>query len=85
MENNQAQDSVLINHNLRLVAHVVKKYYATESEQDDCFRWNNRPDKAVDSYNFDKERGFQPMRPVVLKMRFLCIFGRNGNLLRIYP
>ena len=30
----EARD-VLINHDLRLVAHVVKKYYATESEQDD--------------------------------------------------
>ena len=27
--------NTLIEHNLRLVAHIVKKYYAQESEQDD--------------------------------------------------
>ena len=49
----EARD-VLINHNLRLVAHVVKKYYATESEQDDLLSIGTIGlIKAVDSYNFD--------------------------------
>ncbi|MFQ6749996.1 MAG: sigma factor, partial [Clostridia bacterium] len=31
---NAAKD-ILINHNLRLVAHIVKKYYSQSSDQDD--------------------------------------------------
>ena len=54
----EARD-VLINHNLRLVAHVVKKYYATESEQDDLLSIGTIGlIKAVDSYNFDKGARF---------------------------
>ncbi len=34
-DGDQEARNVLVEHNLRLVAHVVKKYYAQESEQDD--------------------------------------------------
>lgn len=49
--------NVLIEHNLRLVAHIIKKYYASESDQDDLISIGTiglikgvstyRPDKGV--------------------------------------
>ena len=51
----EARD-VLINHNLRLVAHVVKKYYATESEQDDLLSIGSFMDISInDVIDTDKE------------------------------
>lgn len=51
----QARDA-LIEHNLRLVAHIVKKYYATSAEQDDLISIGTLGlIKGIDS--FDPEKG----------------------------
>ena len=45
----------LIEHNLRLVAHIIKKYYAAEGEQDDLISIGTIGlIKAVDSFNPEK-------------------------------
>lgn len=46
---------ILINRNLRLVAHIIKKYYSNNSEQDDLISIGTIGlIKAVDSFNGDK-------------------------------
>lgn len=45
----------LISHNLRLVAHIAKKYYASPSDQDDIISIGTIGlIKAVDTYRSDK-------------------------------
>ena len=45
----------LIEHNLRLVAHIVKKYYAVSTEQDDLLSiGHDRLIKAVNTFKADK-------------------------------
>jgi len=47
--------SELIEHNLRLVAHIIKKYYSDQSEQDDLISIGTIGlIKAIDSFNPDK-------------------------------
>lgn len=51
-ENNTQARSELIEHNLRLVAHVIKKYYSTYSDQDDLISIGTIGlIKAIDSFN----------------------------------
>lgn len=50
-----AARELLINHNLRLVAHIVKKYYANSCEQDDLISIGTIGlIKAVHTFNADK-------------------------------
>lgn len=45
----------LVEHNLRLVAHIIKKYYGTQSEQDDLVSIGTIGlIKAVDTYDMNK-------------------------------
>lgn len=45
----------LVEHNLRLVAHIIKKYYGTQSEQDDLVTIGTIGlIKAVDTYDMNK-------------------------------
>ena len=75
----EARD-VLINHNLRLVAHVVKKYYATESEQDDLLSIGTIGlIKAVDSYNFDKGARFSTYAARCIENEILMYLRRNSK------
>ena len=47
--------TALIEHNLRLVAHIVKKYYSGQSEQDDLISIGTIGlIKAVDSFDCEK-------------------------------
>ena len=47
--------NILIDHNLRLVAHIMKKYYASESDQEDLISIGTIGlIKAVSSYRLDK-------------------------------
>ena len=47
--------NTLIEHNLRLVAHIMKKYYASESDQEDLISIGTIGlIKAVSSYRMDK-------------------------------
>ena len=50
-----AARTALIEHNLRLVAHIVKKYYSGQSEQDDLISIGTIGlIKAVDSFDCEK-------------------------------
>ena len=47
--------NILVEHNLRLVAHIIKKYYGKQNEQDDLVSIGTIGlIKAVDTYNPDK-------------------------------
>ena len=65
-ENDNVAREILIKHNLRLVAHIVKKYYSTSADQDDLISIGTVGlIKAVKSYVFDnrrKERNFREIR-----------------------
>ena len=51
----QTARNTLIEHNLRLVAHIVKKYYSVASEQDDLVSIGTIGlIKAIDTFNADK-------------------------------
>lgn len=50
----EAKDK-LIEHNLRLVAHIIKKYYSSYSQQDDLISIGSIGlIKAINSYNYEK-------------------------------
>ena len=52
----RAARNELVEHNLRLVAHIVKKYYAVSGEQDDLISIGTIGlIKAVETYNLEKK------------------------------
>ncbi len=54
-ENDLQARNKLIEHNLRLVAHIIKKYYSTNSDQEDLISIGTIGlIKAIDSFNPDK-------------------------------
>ena len=54
-ENNTAARTELIEHNLRLVSHIIKKYYAGYDEQEDLISIGTIGlIKAIDSFDIDK-------------------------------
>lgn len=54
-EGNSAAREKLIEHNLRLVAHIIKKYYSTSLEQEDLISIGTIGlIKAIDSFNSEK-------------------------------
>ena len=60
----------LIEHNLRLVAHIAKKYTSPGASQDDLISIGTIGlIKAVNTYTAAR-RGWRPMPPSVLKMKF---------------
>lgn len=55
----RAARNELVEHNLRLVAHIVKKYYAVSGEQDDLISIGTIGlIKAVETYNLEKKTKF---------------------------
>ena len=55
-ENDESARAELIEHNLRLVAHIVKKYYANADDQDDLISIGTIGlIKGVDSYKPEKK------------------------------
>ena len=55
MQNDLKARQTLIEHNLRLVAHIIKKYYSTYSEQEDLISIGTIGlIKAINSYNPEK-------------------------------
>ena len=60
-QGNQAARQKLIEHNLRLVAHIIKKYYASQNDQEDLISLGTIGlIKAVDT--FDPEKGIRLSR-----------------------
>ena len=73
---------MLIEYNLRLVAHIAKKYQMMEADMEELVSIGAVGlIKAVDTFDQEKPVSWQPMQPVVWKMRSLCISGSE----RKYP
>lgn len=79
----------LVEHNLRLVAHIVKKYYAVSGEQDDLISIGTIGlIKAVESYDMNKKTRFATYAARCIENAILSqqnnwrLRWRNGCLLR---
>lgn len=60
----------LILHNMRLVAHITKKYGMPQPEQEELISIGTIGlVKAVDSFDYAKGRGLPPMPAGALKMK----------------
>lgn len=67
--------SKLIEHNLRLVAHIVKKYYTTNNDQDDLISIGTIGlIKAIDSFNIDNGARFATYAGKCLQNEILMYF-----------
>jgi RNA polymerase sporulation-specific sigma factor len=65
----------LIEHNLRLVAHIVKKYYTTAPDQDDLISVGTVGlIKAIDSFNYEKGARFATYAGKCLQNEILMYF-----------
>ena len=67
--------NTLIEHNLRLVAHIMKKYYANESDQEDLISIGTIGlIKAVNSYRLDKNIKFATYASRCIENEILMYF-----------
>lgn len=65
----------LIEHNLRLVAHIIKKYYSTYKEQEDLISIGTIGlIKAVNSYDFEKKTKFATYASKCIENEILMYF-----------
>ena len=70
----------LIKHNLRLVAHIVKKYYGGQIENDDIMSIGTIGlIKAVNSYSFDKNTKFSTFAAKCIENEVLMVIRKNKN------
>ena len=69
--------NLLVEHNLRLVAHIIKKYYTQSDHQDDLISIGTIGlIKAVNTSARTRASAWQHMRAGVLKM----LYYRNGTI-----
>ena len=67
--------NLLVEHNLRLVAHIVKKYYAVSGEQDDLISIGTIGlIKAVETYNLEKKTKFATYASRCIENEILMYF-----------
>lgn len=72
--------NLLVEHNLRLVAHIIKKYYTQSGDQEDLISIGTIGlIKAVNTFRPDRGINWRPTPAGVLKMKSSCIFGRSGR------
>ena len=70
----------LIKHNLRLVAHIVKKYYGGSIENDDLMSIGTIGlIKAVNSYSFEKNTKFSTFAARCIENEVLMVIRKNKN------
>lgn len=73
--------NMLIEHNLRLVAHIVRKYYASAKEQDDLVSIGTIGlIKAIDSYKYDSGTKFATYAGKCLQNEILMYFRSQKKL-----
>ena len=71
----------LIRHNLRLVAHIVKKYYALPGDQDDLVSIGTIGlMKAVDTFDSDRRARFSPYASRCIENEILMYFRSQRKL-----
>ena len=72
---------ILIEHNLRLVAHIVKKYYANYSEQDDLISIGTIGlIKGINSYNHNKGTKLATYCARCIENEILMYFRNNKKI-----
>ena len=86
LRNDMEARNTLIEHNLRLVAHIIKKYYSSVRDQDDLisigtFFFND----AATTEIYTKGSGSPPMPPAALKTKSSCISAPAKKLPRMCP
>ena len=75
----------LVEHNLRLVAHIIKKYYSNSSEQDDLVSIGTIGlIKAVSSFDYGKGTRFATYAARCIENEILMYFRNKKNMLRIF-
>lgn len=75
MDGDRGARDVLIERNLRLVAHIVKKYYTSHKEQDDLISIGTIGlIKAIDSYNINNGTKFATYASTCVKNEILMYF-----------
>ena len=80
-----AARNMLVEHNLRLVAHIIKKYYGTQSEQDDLVSIGTIGlIKAINTFDVNKNIKLVLMQADALKTKFLCISEMRRKVYRIF-
>lgn len=71
----KAAKNVLIEHNLRLIAHIIKKYYSNSSEQDDLVSIGTIGlIKAVSTFNYEKGTRFATYAARCIENEILMYF-----------
>ena len=76
----RAARNELVEHNLRLVAHIVKKYYAVSGEQDDLISIGTIGlIKAVETYNLEKKTKFATYASRCIENEILMYLRRNNK------
>ena len=74
----------LVEHNLRLVAHIAKKYYSSCNDTDELVSIGTIGlIKAVNTFDIDKNIRLSSYASRCIEMKFLCISETVKNLLRI--
>ena len=77
-EGDEEARSILIEHNLRLVAHIIKKYYASLSDQDDLISIGTIGlIKAVSTFDYDKGTRFATYASRCIENEILMYFRRK--------
>ena len=77
-EGDEKARSALIEHNLRLVAHIIKKYYASLSDQDDLISIGTIGlIKAVSTFDYDKGTRFATYASRCIENEILMYFRRK--------
>ena len=77
-EGDEEARSILIEHNLRLVAHIIKKYYASLSDQDDLISIGTIGlIKAVSTFDYDKGTRFATSASRCIENEILMYFRRK--------
>ena len=78
--------NILVERNLRLVAHILKKYYASSADQDDLISigtiGSSRPSPPLTGA---RGRGLPPTRGDVFRTKFLCISAPSEKAPGIFP
>ena len=80
-QGDQAARAKLIEHNLRLVAHIVRKYYSSAKEQEDLVSIGTVGlIKAIDSYKYDSGTKFATYAGKCLQNEILMYFRSQKKL-----
>lgn len=80
-----AARNMLVEHNLRLVAHIIKKYYGTQSEQDDLVSIGTIGlIKAINTFDINKNIKLSSYASRCIENEILMHFRNDKKVHRIF-